>query len=199
MAVTHRHRSIAILLLHHQLGHRLSHNVRATQNHAFLSACLNAITAQERQNSQRCGRDETRQSDGHTAHVNRVEAVYVLAIVNGFNDALLVDMLGQRQLYDEAVHVGIVVQDMHTLQEPLLGHIVLKADERRLETALLTGQHLVLHIGFRATVVPHEYSSQMGLFATRGHYLSHFLGNLRLDGSRRSFSVNQLHILFGCW
>ena len=59
-----------------------------------------------------------------------MEAVHVLAVVNGFYDALLVDVVGQGQLHDKAVHVGIFVELVNAVEEFFLRHVVLKAMER---------------------------------------------------------------------
>ena len=119
-----------------------------------------------------------------------MEAVHVLAVVNGLDDFLLVDMLGQGQLHDEPVDVSVVVQARHARQEFILRYVVLIADERRLESAGLAGQHLVLYVGLRTAVVPHEHSGQVWLLLATGHHLLYFLGNLSLDGRRRCFSVD---------
>ena len=119
-----------------------------------------------------------------------MEAVYVLAVVDGLDDLLLIDMLGQRELHDEAIDIGILVQFVNTGQKLLFGDVVLKADEGALEATGLTGQHLILHIRFRATVVTYQHGCQMGLLAATGHDFLYLLSNLSLYGCCCCFSVN---------
>ena len=119
-----------------------------------------------------------------------METVDILAVVDGLDDLLLIDMLGQRELHDEAIDIGVLVQFVNTGQKLLFGDVVLKADEGALEATGLTGQHLILHIRLRATVVTHQYSCQMRLLATTGHDFLHFLGYLCLDSCCCCFSVN---------
>ena len=58
-----------------------------------------------------------------------MEAVNILAVVNGHDDLLLVNMFGQRQLHDEAVDVGIIVELSHTTEKFLLRDIIFVADQ----------------------------------------------------------------------
>jgi len=124
-----------------------------------------------------------------------MEAVYILTVVDGLRDALFVDMARQRQLHDEAVYVFILVELVDTLEQLLLAHRVLEAYQRGLEPALFAGQHLILNVGFRTTVVAHEHRSEMRALAPCCHNALHFAGNLGLDGCRSGFSVDYLHSL----
>ena len=94
-----------------------------------------------------------------------MEAVYILTVVDGLRDALFIDMARQRQLHDEAVYVFILVELVDTLEQLLLAHRVLEAYQRGLEPALFAGQHLILNVGFRTTVVAHEHRSEMRALA----------------------------------
>ena len=125
-----------------------------------------------------------------------METIHILTVVDGLDDLLLVDMLGQGQLHDETIDIVVLVQLIDTSQQFSLCDVSLEADERRFETTGLAGQHLILHIGLRTTVVTHEHSCQMGLLATTGHDLLYLFGYLSLDGCCRCFSVNQLHLVF---
>ena len=58
-----------------------------------------------------------------------MDAVNVLAVVDGVDDLLLVDVLGQGQLHDKAVNVGVLVQTADAVQQLFLGSILVHADE----------------------------------------------------------------------
>ena len=58
-----------------------------------------------------------------------MEAVNVLAGVDSFDDALLVDVLRQGELDDEAMHLGVVIQALDLAEQTLFGDVVLKTDE----------------------------------------------------------------------
>ena len=187
--MAHGDRGIAILLLHHQLCHRLADDVGTPQDDTFLAAGLYVITVQQREDAQRCGRNEAWKANGHTPHIDGMEAVYILAVIDGLNDFLLVDMLRQRQLDDEAVYIGILIQLAHTSKQLSFGHVIFIPDECRLESTLFAGDDLILHIRLGTTVVPHEHSRQMRLFSSVNHDLFYFFRNLGLDGHSGCFSV----------
>ena len=58
-----------------------------------------------------------------------MEAVNVLAGVDSFDDALLVDVLRQGKLDDEAMHLGVVIQALDLAEQTLFGDVVLEADQ----------------------------------------------------------------------
>ena len=109
MTVTNGYRCVAELLLHHQLSHWLAHDVRTAEYHTLLATGLYLIVLQQRQNTQRCSRDKARQADSHSPHIDRMESIHILAIINRLDDFLLIDMFRQRQLDDEAIHVFILI------------------------------------------------------------------------------------------
>ncbi len=75
-----------------------------------------------------------------------MEAVNIFAIVDSHDDLLLIDVLGERQLHDEAVDIAVAVQAIHTLEQLVFGHIVLVAYECRLEATLLTCYDFVFDV-----------------------------------------------------
>ena len=102
-------------------------------------------------------------------------------------------MLGERELDDEPVDIGVAVELGHAVEKLVLGHVVLEADERRLEAALLAGDDLVFHVGLRTTVVAHQHGGQVGALLPRGHHLFHFFGYFGFYGRGRGFAVNKCH------
>ena len=58
-----------------------------------------------------------------------MEAVDVLAGVDSFDDALLVDVLRQGELDDEAMHLGIVIQTLDLAEQTLFCDVILEADQ----------------------------------------------------------------------
>ena len=109
------HGRVAVLLLHHELCHGFAHDVRASEYSYFLTLGLNIITLEQGEYAQRGGADESRQTYGHTAHIDRVETIYVLAVIYGFGDALLADVMRQGELDYETVDVSIGIEALHRL------------------------------------------------------------------------------------
>ena len=58
-----------------------------------------------------------------------METVHILTVVDGFNHFLLGDMLGQGKLYDETVHIRILVQFAYLGEQFLFSNVCLVADK----------------------------------------------------------------------
>ena len=156
MRVTDRHRSVSVLFLHHELSHRLANDIAATENHTFLTGGLNMIMLQKREDAERGSRDKARQADSHTAYIDGMEAIHIFLIVDSHDDLLLIDMLREGELYDEAIDIRIFIEPVDASQKLFLRHVILVTDERRLEATLLTGNDFVLDIRLRTAIVTHE-------------------------------------------
>ena len=63
------------------------------------------------------------------SHINRMESVNILAIVDSLDNLLLVDMLGQWQLNDESIHISIPIQSIHTCEKFLLCNVIFISNE----------------------------------------------------------------------
>ena len=68
-----------------------------------------------------------------------METVDILAIVDSLDNLLLIDVLGQRELYDKSVDIIVLIQFVDTGQQFFLRDVSLKADEGALETTGLAG------------------------------------------------------------
>ena len=128
--MTNRYGGIAILFLHHQLSHRLTNDVGTSEDDTLLAAGLDVITLQKRDDAKGRGRDEARQTNRHTTYVDGMEAIDILTIVDRLNNLLLIDMLWQRQLHDEAINIVVLVQLIDTGQQFCLRDVSLKTNER---------------------------------------------------------------------
>ena len=190
MGVADGDSGIAVFLLHHKLCHGFADDVGTSQNNAFLSAGRDVITLQECHDAEWGSRDEAGETDCHTAYIDGVEAVDVLTVVDSLDNLLLIDMLGQGQLYYEAVDVGIVIEAVDALEELCLGDVILIAYEGGLETACLTGEDLVLDVCLGATVVAYENCCQMGLLAATGYDVFYLLCYFCLNGCGCRLSVD---------
>ena len=122
-----------------------------------------------------------------------MEAIHILTVVYSLNHLLLTDVRRQGELYDKAIHIGVLIETVHMLQEFLFGGIVLQMDEGALEPTCFTCQHFVFYIGERATVMTHQNSCQMGTLCPVGRHAFHLGLYLSLNGGCRSLSVYYLH------
>ena len=116
-------------LVQKELRHRLPDDVATAEDDAVLTSCLDLIAAQELDYSLWGSRDEARKADAHTPNIDRVEAIDILFWADRFDDALLIDVLGEGKLDDEAVNFGIAVETVDFAEELLFGDILFEADE----------------------------------------------------------------------
>ena len=144
--MTYGDSSIAILLLHHELSHRLTNDVGTSKDDALLTTGLDVIALQQGNDAQRRCRNEARQTNRHTAHVDGMETVDILTIVDGLDNLLLVDVLGQGELNDKAIDIVVVVQFVDTSQQLGLCDVVLKTNQCALEATSLASQNLIFNI-----------------------------------------------------
>lgn len=129
-AVTYGYSGVARLTLaEHKHCNGFANNITSSENDTLLAACRYLIAAQKLDDAGGCSGEEARLSDRHATHVDGMEAVNVLAIVDGVDDMLLVDVTRQRQLYDEAVNVVVIVQPGYLFKEALFGDVILKSDQ----------------------------------------------------------------------
>lgn len=171
-----------------------AHDVASAEHNAFLARGFDVVVLQQCQDAKRRGGDEAGQADGHASDIDGMEAVDILAVVDGHDDFLFVDVLWQRQVCTmEAIDVSVFVEPVDAGQQLLFRDVVLIADECRLESALFACDDLVLDVGLRAAVVAHEHSGQMRLLLSVGNHLLNLFCNLLLYGCGSCLSINQCH------
>gem|GEM_PF-5118806 len=58
-----------------------------------------------------------------------MKSINIFTIINRLDDTLLVDVTRQRQLYDESIHIIVMIQTFDGLKQCLFSDIFLKTDE----------------------------------------------------------------------
>ena len=127
-------------------------------------------------------RHHVRDARDQRAEVGGVKAVDVLRRRYGLQHLGGVDVLGQRQLHQDAVDVGIVVQREHAVEQRLLAHGGGQLVELRAHAGFLGGAHLVAYIDARGRIVAGQQNCQAGANAAlrkRGHLVFHRGADLR--------------------
>ena len=136
-----------------ELRHRLPDDVATAEDDAVLTSCLDLIATQELNDPLWGSRDEAGKANAHTPNIDRVEAIDILLWADRFDDALLVDVLGEGELDDEAVNFGIAIEALNLAEELLFGDILFEADKRGAEAHLGTSLNLGGYISFAAAIV----------------------------------------------
>ena len=95
----------------------------------MLALCLDMIPLQQFQNTGRCSRNETWQTDRHTSDIDRMETIHILAVIDSLDYFLFRNMFRQRKLNDETIHIRIVVQFIHLAKQFFFGYIRFVTDQ----------------------------------------------------------------------
>ena len=93
------------------------------------------MAAQQFENAFGSGGDKAGKTDGHPSDIDGMESIDVLAVIDGFDDALLADMTWERKLHDEAIDAVVMVQLVDATQKFCLGDVVFIANQAGLEAA----------------------------------------------------------------
>lgn len=101
------------------------------------------------------------QARDHASGVDRMETVHVFARVNRFDHFLFRDVFRQGQLYEESVHVGIVVQFGDFSEQVSFADRFVEAQHRRTEAHFGAAFLLVAHVSLARSVVADQDGDQM--------------------------------------
>ena len=123
-------------LLTHQDAQRTTNNVAATYDNAMFASGGDVVTLQQIHNARRCGGYECVESGNQPSKIDGMKTVNILLRVDSLDYLLFVNVFGQRQLNDKTVNIGIVIEFCNGFQEFVLGDVVLKTNQRRLEADL---------------------------------------------------------------
>ncbi len=97
---------------------------------------------------------------GERPHIEHVQAVNVFERADGLHDDLLLEVVGQRKLHQNPVHLGVGIEFGHQGEQVGLanvdGHVVAKGANAHFFARLL----LVAHIRGRVRAVADQYHGQ---------------------------------------
>ena len=160
-----------------EVGDGGADDVAAAEHYAVLARGFDTVAFEQGADAHGGGGDEGLFTQDHAAYVDGCEPVNVLVGRDGVDDVLLVDMLGQGKLDDEAVDFGVGVEKVDGAEQLLLGDGLREAVDGGDESDLVAGFFLVGHVGLAGTVVAYDDRGQMrGAVSLEGE-LSHFVGD----------------------
>ena len=167
---------------HH--GHGLAYDVGAADHHGVLAAqILHADGFQHLHAAVGSAGLEANFTHHQRTGAGHVEAVHILGGGDGFDDLVVVNMLGQGQLHQNAVDAGVVVQRFDAGQQLGFSHGSVVLFQHGMKAHVFAGLDLVAHIDLRGLVVAHQNDGQAGRDAlgfescrTRGDFLAQLFG-----------------------
>ena len=126
-----------------------------------------------------------------------MECVHILVRADSVDDRLFINLLGQGQLHQNAVDLGVLVQHLHQFQQLLLCGILIQCVLKGLEPNRLACFFLVVHIYPGRRVIAYDHNRQTNLQTGCSLQLGCFLLDLFLDLCGYFLAVNDLcHVPF---
>lgn len=142
---------------------------------------------------------EARKTYGLFSNVDRVKTIHIFCRIDGLDDGLFVDVRRQRELDDETVDSGVVVEPDNGIHQfgwvQRIIRSALETNKRRAEPTFRAGLDLAGHICFATTVMANENGREVrGPMSLRDH-LRDFSCNFALNVGSGLFTVDELHFL----
>jgi hypothetical protein len=172
---------------------RHAHDVGVAHDGHALAAHPHPAAAQQLHAAQRGAGHEARGAAAHQGapHIERVEAVHVLAGVEAVDDGLLVDVRRQRQLHQHPVHKGVLAERAHRGAQRRLRCRRGQAHHARRHAHALAGLPLAGDIEGGVGAVPHKHHPQPRGAAPGGAEGGHLRGELLLPRRRHGAAGQQ--------
>ena len=155
--VRDRHRGV--FLQQHQ-RHGFTHNVAAANDHSVFAAQVVGNAVEHLHAAIGCARPKTRHAVHQGPGARDVKAVHVFGGADGFDHLLCVDVCGQRQLHQDAVDAGVIVERFDAGQQVGFGQGCFVLLQHRVQAAVFAGLDLVAHINLAGRVVTHQHHGQ---------------------------------------
>ena len=177
----------------HEYAHGQAHNLAAANNHAVLARRLDTAPADQLHDAVGRGGQVAVPTLDHAADIDRMEAIHVLFGADFLGHLVHGNVFGQRQLHNQPVHFGVLVDGFDDGQQFAFRNRVGIAVHRRPETDFCAGFHLVAHVGFAATIATHQHGHQIRYFSVPLPDCRHFRRNFKAHFLGYFLSVNELH------
>nr|CUV15163.1 protein of unknown function [Ralstonia solanacearum] len=154
--------------LQQQHRHRLADDVRGAHHHGTRAAHRVVDRFEHLHAAVRRARTEQRRAGHQRAGVGDVEAVDILFGRDGLQHLVAVDVLGQRQLDQDAVDARVAVQRVDAAEQVGLGQVGRVAVEDGQEAVVFARLDLVAHVDLAGRVVADQDDGEAGLVAASG-------------------------------
>lgn len=93
-----------------QDAHRAANDITATDHHRMFALGVDLVMRQHQHNAVWCGRHKGGKTLYHFSDAYRVKTVHIFRGMDGIDHFFVGDVFGQRQLYQNAIDIRIVVQ-----------------------------------------------------------------------------------------
>ena len=177
--------------LDQQVGDGLADDVAAADDDDLGAVELDAAADQELEDAVGRAGQIGLLPDDHAADIDGMEAIDILGRIDGQQDFVFVDMLGQRELHEDAVDAGVFVEAVDQGQQFGLGCGGREAIVRGVHADLLAGLFLGGDIGGAGRIASDQDHRQTGRDAA-GLEFGDLLFEFPADAFGDRFPVNHL-------
>ena len=176
VGVTERDGGVGALpFLGEHRGERHADQPAASHDDDVFAGRVGAAADEELLNAVRRGGQVAFAAQQDASLVDRVEAVDVLEGVDAVDQEVGIDALGQRQLEDDSVYIGIGVEQVDAVADSTLGLPGIEADfdsvDDDLDPGFLTGLVFAAYVAGRGEVVADEDDGEMRRESADDHVL----------------------------
>ncbi len=98
-----------------QVRNRGTNNIGPANDNTMLTRSLYSEAFQQGANTHRSGWNKTILAQNHTADIDWCKTINILIGRYGIDYSLLIDMLRQGQLHDEAIYIRVIVEEINGL------------------------------------------------------------------------------------
>src|SRR6266404_1861085 len=154
--------------VHQQKRHGLADDVAPAQDYGVGAFDLDFITAQNFHTAGGSAGDQAGTSADEAAEIDGVEAVHVLGGIDGFEDALGIDLRGKRELNQDAINVVVAIQVFDYGEHFESSSSGRRGEESAGEANLLASGDFAFDVELRSGIFAHENGGKAGAHACRG-------------------------------
>ena len=190
LGVGDRHRAAFI---QEKLHHRTADEDRAPDDQRVEPRELAQRLLEQNETALRRAGHERGLSLREQPRIERMKAVHILHGVDGEHHAIGLDLLGQRQLHENAVDLLVGVELRDQLEQRILRGRARQAVLDGVHARLLGLARLVAHVNLARRVIAHEHDRKPGLQAMGRLKLRGGFGHALAQIRRAQFSVDNRH------
>src|SRR5216683_3216697 len=142
--------------VHEEKGHGFADDVAAAEDHGIGAFDLDFVALQNFHAAGGSAGDQAGASADEAAEIDGMETVHVFGGINGFQNALGIDLRGKRKLDEDAVDVVVAIQVFDDGEQIEGGHGGWRREERAGEAELFAGGNLALDVELRGGILADE-------------------------------------------
>src|SRR6266851_5722224 len=142
--------------VHEEKGHGFADDVAAAEDNGVGAFDLDFVALQNFHAAGGSAGDQAGAPADEAAEIDGMETVHVFGGINGFQNALGIDLRGKRKLDEDAVDVVVAIQVFDDGEQIESGHGGWRREERAGEAELFAGGNFALDVELRGGIFSYE-------------------------------------------